>query len=152
MEGKKRRHPPSKTERILSAGIAGVVLGGIGGTIIGASFNSALLGAILGAILIGPAEAITDNLRKEGESKPWFYRMLVMSFVGAVLGAILGMLFKGLSLTASENENLTVVKLPPLNEGIEVLVENENLSTEIRFYLAGLNFLTLYYSIDRIDT
>ena len=75
-----------------------------------------------------------------------------MSFVGAVLGAILGMLFKGLSLTASENENLTVMKLPTLNEGIEVLVENEKLRTEIRFYLAGLNFLTLYYSIDRIDT
>jgi hypothetical protein len=102
--------------------------------------------------LIGPVEAITDNLRKEGEPKPLFYMMLVMSFVGAVLGTILGMLFKGLSLTASENGNLTVVKLPTLNEGIEVLVENEKLRTEIRFYLAGLNFLTLYYSIDRIDT
>ncbi len=41
MEGKKRRRPPSKTERILSAGIAGVVLGGIGGAVIGASFNVA---------------------------------------------------------------------------------------------------------------
>lgn len=100
MEAKKRRSPPSKTERILSAGIAGVVLGGIGGAIIGASFNGALPGALLGAILIGSAEAITDVLRKEGESKPLFYRMLMMSFVGAVLGAILGMLFKGLSLTA----------------------------------------------------
>jgi hypothetical protein len=41
MEAKKRRSPPSKTERILSAGIAGVVLGGIGGAIIGESFNGA---------------------------------------------------------------------------------------------------------------
>lgn len=100
MEGKKRRSPPSKTERILSAGIAGVVLGGVGGAIIGASFNDALLGALLGAITIGPAEASTDALRKEGESKPLLYRMLMMSFGGAVLGAILGMLFKELSLTA----------------------------------------------------
>ena len=75
-----------------------------------------------------------------------------MSFVGAVLGAILRMLFKGLSLTASENENLTVVKLPTFNEEIEVLVENEKLRTEHRFYLAGLNFLTLYYSMNQIDT
>ena len=100
MEGKKRRSPPSKTERILSAGIAGVVLGGVGGAIIGASFNDALLGALLGAITIGPAEASTDALRKEGESKPLLYRMLMMSFGGAVLGAILGMLFKELGLTA----------------------------------------------------
>ncbi len=76
----------------------------------------------------------------------------MMSFVGAVLGAILGMLFKGLSLTASENENLTVVKLPTFNEEIEVLVENEQLRTEHRFYLSGLIFLTLYYNMVRIDT
>ena len=135
MEGKKRRSPPSKTERILSAGIAGVALGGIGG-----------------AILIGPAEAITDNLRKEGEPKPLFYRMLVMSFVGAVLGEILGMFFTGSSLTASENEKINAVELPTSNEEIEVLVEKEQLRTEHRFYLAGLNFLTLYYNMDRIDT
>lgn len=60
--------------------------------------------------------------------------------------------FTGHYLTASENENLTVVKLPTFNEEIEVLVENEQLRTEHRFYLAGLNFLTLYYIMDRIDT
>ncbi len=52
--------------------------------------------------------------------------MLMMSFLGAVLGAILGMLFKGFSLTASENENLTVVKLPTFNEETDVLVLDHN--------------------------
>lgn len=102
MRSQKRRRVPSKTERALSAGIAGTILGAIGGGIIGASFNGtdgALQGALLGAIVIGPAEAITDVLRKEGESKPLFYRMVMMSFVGAVFGSILGLVFIGLNLT-----------------------------------------------------
>lgn len=102
MRSQKRRHAPSKTERALSAGIAGIILGATGGAIIGASFNGsdgALQGALLGAIVIGPAAAITDFMRKEGESMPLFYRMVMMSFVGAVLGSILGLVFKGLSLT-----------------------------------------------------
>jgi hypothetical protein len=54
-------------------------------------------------------------------------------------------------LTASENENLTVMRLPTFNEEIEILVENEQLRTEHRFYLAGLNFLTLHYTMERMD-
>jgi hypothetical protein len=100
MEAKKRKNPPSKTARILSAGIVGIVWGGIGGAIIGASIDNPQLGAFLGAILIGPAEAITDALRPEGKSKPLIYRILMLSFLGAVIGAILGMLFKESSLMA----------------------------------------------------
>ena len=59
--------------------------------------------------------------------------------------------YTGHYLTASENENLTVMRLPTFNEEIEVLVENEQLRTEHRFYLAGLNFLTLHYTMERMD-
>jgi len=99
MEGKKKKKPPTRRARAISAGIAGVILGAIGGAIIGASYNNALPGAVLGALVIGPAEAITDGLRRPGAPKPFIYRLLMMSLTGAVVGALLGMLFTGLSLT-----------------------------------------------------
>lgn len=99
MEGKKKKKPPTRRARAISAGIAGVILGAIGGAIIGASYNNALPGAVLGALVIGPAEAITDGLRRPGDPKPFIYRLLMMSLTGAVVGALLGMLFTGLSLT-----------------------------------------------------
>lgn len=101
MEAKKRKNPPTKKERAISALIAGVILGAIGGAIIGASFNSTLPGALLGAIIIGPTTGIIDYRRKEGQPTPLSYRILMMTFVGAVLGALLGLLFEGLSLTAT---------------------------------------------------
>ncbi len=99
MEGKKKKKPPTRRARAISAGIAGVILGAIGGAIIGASYNNALPGAVLGALVIGPAEAITDGLRRPGDPKPFIYRLLMMSLTGAVVGSLLGMLFTGLSLT-----------------------------------------------------
>jgi hypothetical protein len=63
-----------------------------------------------------------------------------------------GYSFPGHYLTASENENLTVMRLPTFNEEIEVFVDSEQLRTEHRFYLAGLNFLTLHYSMERIES
>jgi hypothetical protein len=62
-----------------------------------------------------------------------------------------GYSFPGHYLTASENENITVMRLPTFNEEIKVFVEDEQLRTKHRFYLAGLNFLTLYYTMERID-
>jgi uncharacterized membrane protein len=99
MEAKKRKNPPTKKVRAFSAVIAGLIFGAIGGAIIGASFNSALPGALLGAILIGPTAGIIDYRRKEGEQTPLTYRILMMSYAGAVLGALFGILFEGLSLT-----------------------------------------------------
>ena len=99
MESKKKKKPPTRRARAISAGIAGVILGAIGGAIIGASYNNALPGAVLGALVIGPAEAITDGLRRPGDPKPFIYRLLMMSLTGAVVGSLLGMLFTGLSLT-----------------------------------------------------
>jgi hypothetical protein len=59
--------------------------------------------------------------------------------------------YPGHYLTARENGNLTVLKLPTFDEEIMVYVENGELKTDHRFYLAGLNFLTLYYSIERAE-
>jgi uncharacterized membrane protein len=99
MEGKKQKKPPTKNQRALSAGIAGVIMGAAGGAIIGISFGSALPGALLGAIVIGPIAGLIDYRRKEGQPTPLVYRILMMGFAGAVLGALLGMLFTGLSPT-----------------------------------------------------
>jgi hypothetical protein len=60
--------------------------------------------------------------------------------------------YPGHYLTASEDGKLTVVKLPTFDEEIEVYVENGQLRTNHRFYLAGLNFLTLFYTMERIDS
>jgi uncharacterized membrane protein len=99
MEGKKRKNPPTKIGRAISAGIAGVIIGALGGWIIAESTGSALPGALLGALVIGPSAGIIDYLRKEGQPTNLVYRILMMSFSGAVIGALMGMLFPTLSLT-----------------------------------------------------
>jgi uncharacterized membrane protein len=99
MEGRKRKNPPTKNQRALSAGIAGVILGAVGGAIIGASTGNTVPGALLGALVIGPIAGLADYLRIEGQPTNLVYRILMMSFAGAVIGALLGMLFTSLSLT-----------------------------------------------------
>jgi hypothetical protein len=59
--------------------------------------------------------------------------------------------YPGHYLTARENGNLTVLKLPTFDEEIVVYVKEGQLKTDHRFYLAGLNFLTLYYSMERAE-
>jgi len=58
--------------------------------------------------------------------------------------------FPGHYLTTSENGKLTVLKLPNFHEEIEVHVKDGGLHTDHRFYLAGMNFLTLFYTMQRI--
>lgn len=58
--------------------------------------------------------------------------------------------FPGHYLTASENGKLTVLKLPNFHEQIEVYVQQGDLRTEHRFYLAGINFLTLFYTMEKM--
>jgi hypothetical protein len=53
-------------------------------------------GAFLGALIIGPSETISDFKRKEGESKPFLYRVFTLSFAGAVFGSLLGLMFKNI--------------------------------------------------------
>ena len=52
-------------------------------------------------------------------------------------------------MSVIEGDKLTVFKLPTFGEEIEVVVRDRQLRTNHRFYLGGLNFLTLYYTIDR---
>jgi hypothetical protein len=69
------------------------------GGILGASLGGspwASRGALIGAALLGPAEAITDLARKPGRSKPLAYRIAVTSVMGAVLGALLARVFPGM--------------------------------------------------------
>jgi len=63
----------------------------------------------------------------------------------------IGYQYPGHYLAARENGNLTVLKLPTFDEEIEVYVEEGQLKTDHRFYLAGLNFLTLYYTMERTE-
>jgi hypothetical protein len=59
--------------------------------------------------------------------------------------------FPGHYLSAVEREtgDLTVFELPTFGEEIEVYVRAGELRTDHRFYLSGLNFLTLYYQMER---
>ena len=59
--------------------------------------------------------------------------------------------FPGHYLTASENGKLTVVKLPNFHEEILVYVLDGDLRTDHHFYLAGMNFLTLFYTMEKIN-
>ena len=68
-----KHKPHSRRERYTRAGIAGALLGALVGALVGASFqtdNWALTGSILGAIILGTTEAITDANRKPGNAKP----------------------------------------------------------------------------------
>ena len=95
---KKKKKQPSKQQRAINAAIAGALLGAVGGAIIGASYAAIWPIALLGALLLGLGEAITDWTRKPGRLKPLPYRILVASGFGAVLGALLSLLFPSINL------------------------------------------------------
>jgi hypothetical protein len=54
-----------------------------------------------------------------------------------------------LSAVEKEGKDLTTLKLTSFDEEIDVYVEDSELKTDHRFYLGGVRFLTLYYSIER---
>ena len=54
-----------------------------------------------------------------------------------------------LSAVEKEGKDLTTLKLTNFDEEIDVYVEDSELKTDHRFYLGGVRFLTLYYSIER---
>ena len=95
IESKKR---PSRERKALNAGIAGAVMGAIGGALIGFSVGAAWEGAVIGGLLIGAGEAAGDWTRKAGEMKPFAWRLLVATFLGAAFGALWGLVFPELSL------------------------------------------------------
>jgi hypothetical protein len=62
-----------------------------------------------------------------------------------------GVQFPGhyLSYVDDEDGTLTALKMPVMDEEIDVFVEAGHLRTEHRFYLGGWLFLTLHYAIER---
>ena len=48
-----------------------------------------------------------------------------------------------------EDGSLTTVKLPTMDEEIDVFVQDGRLKTEHRFFLGGWTFLVLHYTIER---
>jgi len=93
---KRRRQPPSRQARAVSAAITGGLIGAVGGAIIGASLspsNGVAIGALLGAMLLAISEGVTDALRQPGKTKPLAQRIFVGTFFGAVSGALLTQVF-----------------------------------------------------------
>lgn len=94
----KRKQQPTRRRRALDAGIAGGLLGALGGVLIGYGFGIPWLGALSGALLIGVGEGMGDWQREPGEMKPFAWRLIVSTFLGAATGALWGLLFPNLSL------------------------------------------------------
>jgi hypothetical protein len=89
---------PSRQRKALNAGIAGGVMGAIGGALIGFSLGAAWEGVVIGGLLIGAGEAAGDWTRQAGEMKPFAWRLLVATFLGAAFGALWGLVFPDMSL------------------------------------------------------
>ncbi|UCD99630.1 MAG: hypothetical protein JSV42_02560 [Chloroflexota bacterium] len=101
MSGQNSKPVRSRKERALAAGVAGCLIGAIGGALIGASLaggDGAARGAFLGTVLLGPAEALSDAFRKPGTAKPAFYRMVMKCLEGAVWASALVLLFAGIEI------------------------------------------------------
>jgi len=56
------------------------------------------------------------------------------------------------SFVDDKDGTLTALKIPAMDEEIDVFVEAGQLKTEHRFYLGGWLFLTLHYAIERKET
>ena len=94
-----KKRPSDQPRRAINAGLAGALLGAIGGFIIGTAVSdSPLLVALICALLIGLGEAITDYRRKAAHLKPLAWRILVATFFGAISGSILYLLSPDIDL------------------------------------------------------
>jgi len=54
-----------------------------------------------------------------------------------------------ISVVDPDADELSIIKLHSFGEEIDVFVEDGELKTDHRFYLSGIPFMTLYYSIER---
>lgn len=85
---------------MINAAVAGVLFGAAAGAIIGYSLGAVWPGALIGAVLFGLGEALTDWQRRPGEQKPRLYRALTAVGSGAVLGALAGIFLPNLTVLA----------------------------------------------------
>jgi hypothetical protein len=95
-EVKPYRGKPSRPQRALLAGIGSGLLGLVVGGIIGASLDEigTVTGALVGAVVLGVGEALTDATRERGQLKPEAWRIFGAVVFGAALGGLLRMIFE----------------------------------------------------------
>jgi hypothetical protein len=89
------RRRRSRSGRLLDALIWGTALGATSGAVLGDAIDGvgAGPGAVIGAVLYAPAEAITSITRGPAEPKPLWYRILSSALLMALFGWLLGLVY-----------------------------------------------------------
>jgi hypothetical protein len=89
------RRRRSRSGQLRDAVIWGSILGAAGGAVLGHAIDGvgAGLGAIVGAALCAPAEALTTARRGAAEIKPLWQRIVASALLMAVLGWLLGLVY-----------------------------------------------------------
>jgi hypothetical protein len=89
------RRRRSRSGRLLDALIWGTVLGAAGGAVLGDAIDGlgAAAGALIGALLYAPAEAITAMTRGAAAPKPLLQRIFASALLMALLGWLLGLIY-----------------------------------------------------------
>jgi hypothetical protein len=89
------RRRRSRSRRVLDALIWGTALGAASGAVLGDAIDGVGVGpgAVIGALLLAPAEAITGIRRGPAEVQPLWLRILSSTLLMAVFGWLLGLLY-----------------------------------------------------------
>jgi len=89
------RRRRSRSRRVLDAVIWGTALGAASGAVLGDAIDGVGVGpgAVIGALLLAPAEAITGIRRGPGEVQPLWLRILSSTLLMALFGWLLGLLY-----------------------------------------------------------
>jgi hypothetical protein len=89
------RRRRSRSGQVLDALIWGTALGAASGAVLGDAIDGvgAVAGALIGAALYAPAEAITSIRRGPAEPKPLWYRIVSSALLMALFGWLLGLIY-----------------------------------------------------------
>jgi hypothetical protein len=89
------RRRRSRPRQVLDALIWGTALGAASGAVLGVGIEGvgAGAGALIGAVLVGPAEVITSIRRTPAEPKPLWQRILSTALLMALFGWLLGLIY-----------------------------------------------------------
>jgi hypothetical protein len=93
--GSPDRRRRSRSGRVLDALIWGTALGAASGAVLGNAIDGVgpAAGALIGAALYAPAEAVTSISRGPAEPKPLWYRILSSALLMALFGSLLGLIY-----------------------------------------------------------
>jgi hypothetical protein len=89
------RRKRSRPRQVLDALIWGMALGAASGAVLGDGIEGvgAGAGALIGAVLVAPAEVITTIRRTPAETKPLWQRILSTALLMALFGWLLGLIY-----------------------------------------------------------